>query len=191
MDKLAEKLSGQDIIKANARAEAAEAERTRQEAEQYKAQLEELKENAREQRQAIDDTRKSLESLTERMNTTDNNVHDVGVQVYRNVQAVIEKSQNANRDEFKAIREQTADTLENIIKANEDQFSELKDANSQSCEEMNKKNASAFKEINRNFEEIKAAIEEKNNAVTPLLIVILIVSGVDLVVNILRMLGVF
>ena len=39
MDKLAEKIGTRDIIKANAQAEAMEAERTRQEAEQYRQQL--------------------------------------------------------------------------------------------------------------------------------------------------------
>ena len=53
MDKLAEKIGGQDIIKANARAEAMEAERTKQEAEQYRQQLEELRQNEREHHDGI------------------------------------------------------------------------------------------------------------------------------------------
>jgi uncharacterized coiled-coil protein SlyX len=104
MDKLAEKIGTRDIIKANAQAEAMEAERTRQEAEHYKIQLEELKAGETEHKKAIDDMGKTLEDLTKRMDDSDTKVHDVGVQVYRNVQAVIEKSQNKSKEDIKDLQ---------------------------------------------------------------------------------------
>ena len=160
MDKLAEKLSAQDIIKANAQAEALEAERTKQEAEQYKQQLEELRQNEQEHRAAIEDTKASLEeakasiqetkdtldSLSGRLDENETKVHDVGVQVYRNVQAIVEKGQAKNED--------------------------------------------AFKEIARKEEAIQVAIETKNSAVIPLLVITMLVAGADLVINILRILGI-
>ncbi len=174
MDKLAEKISAQDIIRANAQAEALEAERTKQEAEQYKQQLEELRQNEKEHRLTIEDTKASLEeakasiaetmdsieetkdsiaetkdslsALSKRIDENETKVHDVGVQVYRNVQAVVEKGQEKNSD--------------------------------------------AFKELNRRGEAIQVAIETKNNSVVPLLIVTLLVAGADLVINILRILGI-
>ena len=110
MDKLAEKIGAQDIIRANAQAEAMEAERTRQEAEQFKLQLEELRANEKEHRAAIEDARNSIQetgktvaALTERLEQSETQVHDVGVQVYRNVQAVVEKGQEKSLDEFKEV----------------------------------------------------------------------------------------
>ncbi|WP_034446076.1 hypothetical protein [Butyrivibrio sp. AE2032] len=160
MDKLAQKISASDIIKANAQAEAAEAERTKQEAQQYKQQLEELRLNEQAHRSALEDTKASLEeakatinetkdsisSLSKRIDENETQVHDVGVQVYRNVQAIVEKGQEKNRDEFK--------------------------------------------ELNRRGEAIQVAIETKNSAAIPLLVIVLLVSGADLVINILRILGI-
>ena len=45
MDKIAEKISAQDLIRANSQAETAEAARIKQEAEQYRRQLEEIRSN--------------------------------------------------------------------------------------------------------------------------------------------------
>ena len=153
MDKLAEKIGAQDIIRANAQAEAMEAERTKQEAEQFKLQLEELRANEKEHRAAIEDARNSIQetgktvaALTERLEQNETQVHDVGVQVYRNVQAIVEKGQEKSSDEFK--------------------------------------------ELNRRGEAIQTAIETKNSAVVPLLIVTLLVAGVDLIINIMRILGI-
>ena len=61
MDKLAEKIGAQEIIRANAQAEAMEAERTKQEAEQFKLQLEELRQNEKEHKAAIEDARASIQ----------------------------------------------------------------------------------------------------------------------------------
>ena len=142
------------LIKANAQAEAMEAERTKQEAEQFRLQLEELRQNEKEHRAAIEDARNSLQetgkaltALTERLEKSENQVHDVGVQVYRNVQAVVEKGQS--------------------------------------------KNAEEFSEVKNKLETVQVSVETKNSAVLPLLIVTLLVAGADLVINILRILGVF
>ncbi len=174
MDKLAEKISAQDIIRANAQAEAAEAERTKQEAEQFKLQLEELRQNEKQHRAAIEDAKasisktqasieetkssieetkasieetvKTISDLNEKLSDNETKVHDVGVQVYRNVQAVVEKGQEKNMDQFK--------------------------------------------EQSRRLEAIQIAIESKNSAVLPVLIITLLVAGADLVINILRILGI-
>ena len=142
MSKLAEKINGQDIIKANAQAEAAEterikqeAERMKQEAEQYKLQLEEIQNNEKEIR----------ELLSKRLNDSDDKIHDVGVQVYRNVQAVVEKGQAKENEQFA--------------------------------------------ELYRRLEAIQVGVETKNNAVIPLVVITMLVAIADLVINILRILG--
>ena len=154
MDKLASKIGAQEIIRANAQAEAMEAERTKQEAEQFKIQLEELRQNEKEHRAAIEDARTSIQetgktvaALTDRLEQSETQVHDVGVQVYRNVQAVVEKGQEKNSEEFK--------------------------------------------EVKNRLESVQVAVEtKKGGAVLPLLIITLLVAGADLVLNILRILGV-
>ncbi len=160
MDKLAEKIGTRDIIKANAQAEAMEAERTRQEAEQYKTQLEELRSNEMEHKKAIDETRESISVLTKRMDDSETKVHDVGVQVYRNVQAVIEKGQNKELEELSGLKKKLERSEE------------------------------AVKELSNKLETIQVSVETKNSAVTPLLVVTLLVAAADLVINILKILGI-
>lgn len=132
MNKLAEKLSAQDIIRANSQAEAKEAERIRQEAEQYKAQLEELKRATEEYKVVLEelrsdsaaykeqieemrkDTREYMQRLEaisaetreskEKIAENDVKIHDVGVQIYRNVQAVVDKHQEKTNEEFKELK---------------------------------------------------------------------------------------
>ncbi|WP_155838019.1 hypothetical protein [Butyrivibrio sp. FCS014] len=143
MDKLAEKVSASDIIRANAQAEAAETERLRQEAEQFRTQLEQLKESEKEHRAIIEETRDSLNS---RMDDNESKIHDVGVQVYRNVQAIVEKSREKSEE--------------------------------------------GFKELDNRLETLQYAVESKNKAVTPLVVITLLIALSDLVFNILRFLGV-
>ena len=173
MNKIAEKIGAQDIIRANSQAEAKEAERIRLEAEHYKAQMEELKQNAEDFKLNAEDFKhtaeeykmhldemiadakaykESLEQLRtdykehqETLEANETRIHDVGVQVYRNVQAVIEKNQEKTKEEFK--------------------------------------------EIDRRLESIQVAVETKNSAVLPILIITLSVAGADLVINVLRLLG--
>jgi chromosome segregation ATPase len=164
MGKLAEKINAQDIIKANAQAEAAEAERIRQEAEQYRIQLQELKDNEKEHKAAIDETRAAIgdtrdvlqqtrealdetrQLMSKRMDENETRIHDVGVQVYRNVQAVVEKGQAKESEEFK--------------------------------------------ELGQKLESIQVGVETKNNAVVPLVVITMIIALADLVINILRILGI-
>ena len=144
MDKLAEKVSASDIIRANSQAEAAEMERLRQEADQFRIQVEQLKESEKEHMAIIEETR---DSLNRRMDDSENKIHDVGVQVYRNVQAIVEKGQEKNEE--------------------------------------------SFKEMSSKLEAVLFAAEGKNKAVTPLLVITLLVAAADLAFNILRYLGVF
>ncbi|MBR4668463.1 MAG: hypothetical protein IKO76_06895 [Butyrivibrio sp.] len=124
MNKLVGKISAQDIIKANSQAEAAEAQRIKLEAENYKIQLDEIRQNNEEYKKQLEDIRFQSEQMRqeaeefraqfqemldatneykEKLEDNDVKIHDVGVQVYRNVQAVVEKSQNTNRESFKEV----------------------------------------------------------------------------------------
>ena len=96
MDKLAEKFSPQDIIKANSQAEMAEAQRIKKEAEHYRREIEELRKHAAEYSQQLEqleelmeasrDYTEEFEKVINRIHESDSKTHDVGVQIYRNVQ---------------------------------------------------------------------------------------------------------
>ncbi|MCR5671708.1 MAG: hypothetical protein K6G10_11940 [Butyrivibrio sp.] len=111
MDKLAEKISSQDIIRANSQAETAETERIRQEAEQYRIQLDEIKETNREYKEKLDEFKTNLDAVVSRIDDSDTKIHDVGVQIYRNVQAVVEKGDEKTAEEIKEINNR----LETVI----------------------------------------------------------------------------
>ncbi|MBP3782338.1 MAG: hypothetical protein J6I68_03735 [Butyrivibrio sp.] len=160
MDKLAEKIGTRDIIKANAQAEAMEAERTRQEAEQYKIQLEQLKAGETEHKKAIDDMGKTLEELTKRMDDSDTKVHDVGVQVYRNVQVIVEKGQDKEFEELESLKKKL------------------------------EKNEEEFKELSNKLESILVGVDTGSSGVKPLLVITMLIAAADLVINILRILGI-
>ena len=160
MDKLAEKIGTRDIIKANAQAEAMEAERTRQEAEQYKIQLEQLKAGETEHKKAIDDMGKTLENLSKRMDDSETKVHDVGVQVYRNVQAIVEKGQDKEFEELESLKKKL------------------------------EKSEEEFKELSNKLETILVGVDTGNSGVKPLLVITMLIAAADLVINILRILGI-
>ncbi len=124
MDKFAEKFSAQDMIKANSQAEV---------------------------ETAISETvdalsKKMEENLGKKFDENSTKTHDVGVQTYRNIQAILNKQEEKHVEEYK--------------------------------------------EIERKFEELHFAIETKNSAVLPIVIVTLLVAGADLVINILRIFGI-
>lgn len=160
MNKLAEKFSSQDIIRANSQAEAAENARIKQEAEQYKVQLEEMKRTSEEYRAILEEMRsdagdykaqlqemkEETRQYKEKLEENQAKIHDVGVQVYRNVQAVIEKSQDRNKEEIK--------------------------------------------DIQNRLETLQVSVETKNSALLPLSIITMLLVIVDLVFNILRFLGI-
>ncbi|MBO6242248.1 MAG: hypothetical protein J6O61_15705 [Butyrivibrio sp.] len=124
MDKLAEKISAQDMIKANTQAEVESA--------------------ISESVEAV--SRKMEESFNKKFDENSTKTHDVGVQTYRNIQAVLNKQEEKHQEEYK--------------------------------------------EIQKRFEEVQVAVETKNTALLPLLIVTLLVAGADLVINILKIIGI-
>ncbi len=175
MDRLGDNgIGSQDIIRANAQAEAMEAARTKQEAEQYKAQLEELRRSDKEHRKALDDANEQLASLSRRLDENEVKIHDVGVQVYRNVQAVVEKTREEEKQHLK--------TLEDMIDgSNVDVISLIRKI---------EKNYEEIKNIEAKLETIQVGIETKNNAVTPLVIITMLLVAANLAFNILVRLGI-
>lgn len=124
MDKLTREMSAQDMIKANTQAEVESA--------------------ISESVEAV--SKKMEENFNKKFDENGTKTHDVGVQTYRNIQAILNKQEEKHQEEYK--------------------------------------------EIQKKFEEVHFAIETKNSALLPLLIVTLLVAGADLVINILRIFGI-
>lgn len=124
MDKLTREMSAQDMIKANTQAEVESA--------------------ISESVEAV--SKKMEENFNKKFDENSTKTHDVGVQTYRNIQAILNKQEEKHQEEYK--------------------------------------------EIQKKFEEVHFAIETKNTAILPLLIVTLLVAGADLVINILRIFGI-
>ncbi len=160
MNRLAEKISAQDIIRANSQAEAAEAQRIKQEAEQYKAQMEEIRQASEEYKSILEEMRKDTssykaqlqdvksdsEEYLKRLKESEDKIHDVGVQVYRNVQAIVERGQDRNKEDFA--------------------------------------------ELEKKIETLQYAVENKNSAVLPITIITMILVLADLVFNLLKFFGI-
>lgn len=124
MDKLTREMSAQDMIKANTQAEVESA--------------------ISESVEAV--SKKMEENFNKKFDENSTKTHDVGVQTYRNIQAILNKQEEKHQEEYK--------------------------------------------EIQKKFEEVHFAIETKNSALLPLLIVTLLVAGADLIINILRIFGI-
>ena len=124
------------------------------------------------------------------MDGNETRIHDVGVQIYRNVQAVVEKGQADIRKEFAALKEQESASFEEIKTKSEEEFRNLGEVNDKAFKSLKEKNADQFKEMDSKFEQMLVALESKNGALMPLIIITLLVSAADLVINILRILGV-
>ncbi|AOZ95580.1 hypothetical protein bhn_I0546 [Butyrivibrio hungatei] len=92
MDKLAQKLSAQEMIKANSQAEVESA--ISDATEIFTKKMDEATDSF---------TRKVEDALTKKMEESDSKTHDVGVQTYRNVQALINKQQEKTAEEFKEL----------------------------------------------------------------------------------------
>jgi len=124
MDKLAQKFTAQEMIKANAAAEAAELQRTRDQVKQYDSCLQDMKKagdglneliesglgRIRDLQQSTEDIQADVKKYIDEKNTelTDF-VHKENVKVYRNVQAVVV-------DELKNQSESLEEQLQRVIK---------------------------------------------------------------------------
>ncbi|MCR5101699.1 MAG: hypothetical protein K6B41_10115 [Butyrivibrio sp.] len=194
MEKLSQKLGAGEIIRANAAAEAAETNRLKKQQENYQNEIAELKENASRTEDLLMQIRAYINKnagvedeqlikmlvdlqdrvgevldgvnlkLLERFDESDNKTHDVGVRIYRNVQASFVDEQ----------KKQTKEILDAV-----------------SNDKLEEKMGDEFKEMSRKIDTLYTQIGSKNNAVVPLSIISLLVSVATLVIVCLRIFGLF
>ncbi len=197
MEKVTQRLGAQEIIRANVAAEAAETERLKKQEENYKSEIAELKENASRTEdllmqirtyisknnndnndeivRLVDELDNNLKTMLEETNTklskrldeTDEKNHDVGVRVYRNVQASLVDEQKKQTEEI------------------------LQAVNSISSDKMRSDMKDEFKELTRKVDALYTQIGTKNNGVVPISVISLIVSIATLVLLCLRLMGMF
>lgn len=210
MDKLADKISANEMIKANAAAEAAETERLRTQVVQYQQEMEEIKKSAGELKnliadlagkiendsddkadeeskkllellnQNINDTNKSiLDSINKRLDEEHKYTHDIGVQVYRNVQA-------SSQDENKKL---TDDIIKRILDENDHLAISVADETSGQLQRVLEGLSERQKELERKIEALSLATD-KNHACMTVSVITLIAVLAGIVVNVLNILGI-
>ena len=122
MDKLEKKFSAQDIIKANSQAEMAEAQRIKKEAEPYRKEIVELRKHAEDYSQQLEQLEELMEAsrdyseefdrILSKIDESDSKTHDVGVQIYRNVQAIVDKNREKIEEEIAEINKKMETVLD-------------------------------------------------------------------------------
>ena len=122
MDKLEKKFSAQDIIKANSQAEMAEAQRIKKEAEHYRKEIVELRKHAEDYSQQLEQLEELMEAsrdyseefdrVLSKIDESDSKTHDVGVQIYRNVQAIVDKNREKIEEEIAEINKKMETVLD-------------------------------------------------------------------------------
>ncbi|WP_026664302.1 hypothetical protein [Butyrivibrio sp. FC2001] len=185
MGKIAGKISAQEMIKANTAAEAAHREQIENQNKQYEEEMGVLRQNAKnmeDRLNAIEDVLKDLkaekaesevsaqeldnaikelkENLSDRLNKSDEATHDVGVRIYRNVQASVIDEQKKQLD---SIKEDLNKQMEAI--------------------------RSEFTVLVRQLDSMQRANRAKNRGIMPLTVLIFLVAAADLVLMILRIIG--
>ncbi len=139
IDKLAQKFTAQEMIRANSAAEAKENKRLREQVETYEAVIQEMKrlnlknmESANQVNQlaqeGCDSIKKIMEELTiekpqdaqkmeELFTQLDDSIHKENVKVYRNVQAVVNDGLNEQTESLKSkLDEETVKQEQNLKK---------------------------------------------------------------------------
>ncbi|WP_026657329.1 hypothetical protein [Butyrivibrio sp. AC2005] len=185
MGNLSGKISAQEMIKANTAAEAAHREQMEKQNRQYEEEINVLRQNAKimEGRlNDIEDVLKTLktekaeseisaqeldkaikelkENLSDRLNQSDETTHDVGVRIYRNVQASVADEQKK-------------------------QLSEIKEDLNKQMEAIR----SEFTVLVRQLDSMQRANRAKNRGIMPLTVLILLVSAANLILMILKIIG--
>ncbi len=157
MGKLAEKLSAQEMIKANTAAEAAYRKQIEEQNAQYEKEIELLRQNAQNMEKRLDDLKTDI---VQRVDESDEATHDVGVRIYRNVQASVIDEQKKQMD---AIREDLNKQMDSIKEE--------------------------FNSMLEKMESMQNEAKDKNKGVMPLVVVVLLATIANLALVILRIIG--
>lgn len=185
MGKLAEKLSAQEMIKANNAAEAAHREQMELQNKQYEEELDVLRQNAKRMESLITDIEDALadiktqgkdtdcaskdldiaieelkKDIEERFAQSDEATHDVGVRIYRNVQASVAEEQNKQLEEIRSDFNKQMDSIRG-----------------------------EFQVMLRQMESLQMDAGDKTKPILPFVVLTFLVSVANLILFILRIIG--
>ncbi|MBE5844881.1 MAG: hypothetical protein E7302_12055 [Butyrivibrio sp.] len=168
MDRQANKLSAQEMIKANEAAEAARRQQIEDQNKHYEKEIEVLRQNAQNLEDRLNNIDTALDGLNKRIDASDEATHDVGVRIYRNVQASVADEQNKQLEEIKENLQKQMDSIRG-------EFSVL----------VRRLDTTR----NQLEEEYRDSSRQKTKGLIPLVVIVLLISIADIVINILRVLG--
>ena len=164
----ATKLSAQEMIKANEAAEAARRQQIEDQNKQYEKELDVLRQNAQKLEGRLDGIEAALSEINKRIDESDEATHDVGVRIYRNVQASVADEQQKQLEEIKKNMQKQMDGIRG-------EFSVL----------LRRLDTTR----NQLEEQYRDSSGQKTKGLLPLGVIVLLISIADLVINILRILG--
>ena len=131
----------------------------------------------------MDTYQKMMDQVTEMISASDTNTHDVGVRVYRNVQACVQDEQKKQTQELESAWKETTDKTEAKLAAMIQTLSE-------NVKKTGLNTAEQLKEMQRQMETLQIAVERKNAGLLPVAILTLLTSAAAVVLIILQIMGI-
>ena len=212
------RMSPQDMIRANAAAEAAENEKLRAQREQYRKEVNQLRQNAEQTRVALqnieelvmkrpktdneevlDAIKELTEKLTKRMDASDEAAHETGVRIYRNVQASVIEELGKQTDTLReAMGENTYEDQLSSIRRSTEGLAEVVKETGESVSSKFTENAEEDRtylleqmtQIAAGLEETKTAAGASERVLRPVVLLSLILTIVNLAVTLLSIFGI-
>ena len=214
------RVSPQEMMRANAAAEAQENERLRLQREQYRKEVATYRKNAELTQSSLQniedmlrrrqpennseeilDALKALEEkLGKRSDASDEASHEVGVRIYRNVEAKLDEiTRKQTEDLTSIIREGNTDELAGKVSLGTDVmttqvrdtgkevFARIDESSARIIEELEAKN----EYMNQALEETKLAASQSERVLRPVILLTLILSIVNLAISLLQVFGIF
>ena len=168
MGKIAEKISAQEMIKANTAAEAAYRKQIEDQNEKYEEEIKVLRQNAQNMEERLGNLESGMEErfnslkedIVKRVNESDEATHDVGVRIYRNVQASVIDEQKKQMNE---IKEDLNNQMESI--------------------------RGEFTRMTGQIEELKLSEKSSSKGILPLAVILILLAVANLALAVLRIIG--
>ena len=127
----------------------------------------------------MDTYQKMIDQVTEMISASDTNTHDVGVRVYRNVQACLQDEQKKQTQELEnAWKESTDKTEVKLAAMIQTQTENVKKADLNTAEQL--------KEMQRQMETLQIAKKKKNGGLLAVAIFTLLTSAAAVVLIVLQ-----
>lgn len=201
MDKLAQKLSAQEVIKANAQAEAAEMKRLQVQLEAYNECLGEIRELNRKNEQLAEQAQETVEKSRMQTEKAEDLTMRAG-ELVAQTQKLVDEGIGKIVDMPEKDEEERARLLEDVRTALEENQKKLAALFEESDEFVHKENVKVYRNVQAVIvDELKAQTEQlnannaenvkKNAALKPLLIAAIVIGGINAVMLAVQLLATF